>query len=284
VNQSATSRKREAGNNMAGTGTAGLYICFPHLHRDGEDIDFSDFARQLKAAGLEASYDSIALAPGEALWERIAPWITCGEIMGCAYILTPGNTRNPVGGELVAALERAHTERGGGFPLTGLLHGLSAENLPLPIKLRPWIHLADPNWRERLKNSFNRRAPEDASEFQWTIHNPYMGNASQTAIEVCPRSEVVRCWRFAVPSSVRPVRWGHGSSGGGDISPVKFSVTRGAGRLKNVDITWFGSEDTLSPSESAYLVFHGALPDFVCFGRAKNPASPPGKMELLRTG
>jgi hypothetical protein len=125
---------------------------------------------------------------------------------------------------------------------------------------------------------------EEASEFQWTIHNSYLGDSSQTAIEVCPRSEVVRCWRFAVPSSVRPVRWGHGNSGGGEISPVKFSVTRGAGRLKNVDITWFGSEDTLSPSESAYLVFHGTLPDFVCFGRARNSASPPGKMEMLRTG
>ena len=260
-----------------------LYLTYAWAQR--EEADFGYLARQLKGAGFEVTYAPIRLSHAETLWDQILPCISSGEIDGWAYLLTPRCVNDPFCRDsLLAALDRAYEKKGSGFPLLGLLHGISEQSLPPALKLRPCVHLANPNWRDQVKAVFSQRSSEGYTHFLWTIHPAYGGDMSKTAIEVSPRADGLRNWRFAVPAAVRPIRWGHGPAGGGDISPVRFSVAKGGGILENSEIAWFGSEDALSPRESAYAVFSGQLPDFICFGRARTAGGPPGKMEIFRAG
>jgi hypothetical protein len=261
-----------------------LYICFTPASPSNREADFSFVADQLKSIHVDARFESIQLQPGESLWDRISPWVTSCGIAGWSYILTAEVLANRIRREeLISAIENVIQERGARFPLLGMLyHGIAARNLPLALRLRPCIHLADQNWKEQVQAVLARQAAADTSEFSWAIHKDYSGVAAKTAIEVRPRSEVINCWRFAVPKTARPVRWGCGAPRGGEISPVLFSTVRGAGRLENTEISWFGCEDSLSQTVSAYVVFDGQLPDFVCFGRARSPVSAPGKMEIFR--
>ncbi len=259
-----------------------LYLT--HAWTREEEGDFGHLARQLRAVGLDAIYDSIGLQTDAPLWSRTLPRIASGNVDGWAYLVTPRSlTDRRCREELLCALDRVYEQKGAGFPLFGLLHGVAAHGLPPGLKLRPSIHLADPNWKEQVLAFMSHNGVSPQTQFLWKVHDAYGGDASQTAIEVSPRGEGIRFWRFAVPASVPAVQWGHGPAGGGEISPFMFSVVRGTGKLENTEITWFGSEDSLSQTESAYLVFRGRLPEFVCFGRAAKPTGPPGKMEIYRT-
>jgi len=261
------------------------HLYLTHAWTQEEEGDFGYLARQLRAVGLDATYDSIGLRPDSPLWSRTMPRLTSGGIDGWAYLLTRRSLEDRrCRDELLTALDRAYVQKGARFPLFGLLHGVAAQGLPPGLKLRPSIHLADPNWKEQVLAVMAHNPADAQVPFVWRVHDSYGGDASKTAIEVCPTGEGIRFWRFAVPASFSPLQWGHGPAGGGEISPFMFSIVRGTGRLQNSEITWFGSEDMLSQSESAYVVFRGRLPDFVCFGRAVKPTGPPGKMEIFYTG
>ncbi len=265
-------------------------ICITHPWVVKAQAEFAYLVHQLRSVGLDASYDSVEIREGDTLWDHVAPQIASDDIDGWAYVLTQRFMADRrCRDELMATLNRVCEEKGAGFPLAGLLFGIAPLSLPPVLRLRPCFHLADPNWQHQLRAAIRHLPSEQARRegslhFNWRIHPSYGGDSSRTAVEVGPRSENIRCWRFAVPTSAALKQWGHGPSGGGEISPVRFSVVRGAGRLQNTEITWFGSEDSLSQAESAYAVFAGQLPDFVCFGRARTPEGPPGKMEIFHTG
>jgi hypothetical protein len=63
---------------------------------------------------------------------------------------------------------------------------------------------------------------------------------------------------------------------------VRFAEAKGSGKYEHCDILWFGAANTVSDTESAYAVFLGTLPDFICFGSAKSPFGPPDSMEVMR--
>jgi len=121
----------------------------------------------------------------------------------------------------------------------------------------------------------------DEMRFNWNVHYCYGGNPLMTAVEVGPRNESVPYWRFAFPSSARIVSWGVGAAGGcGEIAPLKFAVAKGSGRYATDEVLWFGAANAISATESAYAIVAGPLPEFVCFGPARNPSGPPGPMEV----
>ncbi len=105
-----------------------------------------------------------------------------------------------------------------------------------------------------------------------------------TAVEVHTDGDRIQYWRFAIPKSARVIRWGQGRSGCGEISRIIFAEAKGSGRYENRDVTWFGAANTISQTESAYAVFHGTLPDFICFGPSQTPFGSPGRMEMLWPG
>ena len=264
-----------------------LWITYPWTQR--EEGNFSYLVSQLKEAGIQASYDAVEIRPDISLWQIIERKLESNGIDGWAYVLTPlSMMRRTCTDELVSAFNRLLREKGAGFPLIGLLHGVAAQNIPALLRVRPCFHLTDPEWKLQVAATFRncgRKTPaKEETRFLWKVHEHYGGDPEATAIEVGPRRDSIPYWRFAVPKTVPAAKWGQGPRGGGEISPIKFQVVKGSARMGNSDVQWFGAANAVSVTESAYAVFSGRLPEFVCFGPAKGSMGPPDKMEMFRTG
>jgi len=90
-----------------------------------------------------------------------------------------------------------------------------------------------------------------------------------------------------VPGDFKGVaRWGIGPAGTGEIDEdVKRPAKEGPIQMVNGPIVvWFGGHESLSPKQSAYLVFEGEVPHYVAFGQAENVGGPPGNLEGISFG
>jgi len=266
-----------------------LWISYPWISR--EERDFGYLVSQLKDAHIEATYDSLQLLPDRHLWERAVQRLLSVGMDGWLYILTHQCfTRRACTDELTAAINRAVQHMGPGFPMVGLLYDIASQQVPPMLRVRPCISLADPNWKQQIADVLKCHTPmtpggimKGEPLFSWRVHPNYSGNPSLTAVEVRSKEDSIQYWRFAIPKSARAVAWGQGSSGGREISPIRFSEATGSARYANHEVTWFGAANIISRTESAYAVFCGPLPDFICFGPARNPFGPPGRMEIFWT-
>ena len=268
-----------------------LWITYPWSRN--EERDFSYLLPQLKEANIDAVYESFQLQPGSQLGRTIVQRLLSDGFDSWVYILTHQCfTQRACMDELTAAIDHTLINMGTDFRMAGLMYGIAMQQVPPVLKVLPCISLGEPDWKKQLSGiltadpSRSRRASPGADEtkFVWKIHPRYDGDPSMTAVEVHPRNDRIQYWRFAIPKSARVAVWGQGRSGGGEISRIVFAETRGSGRYENRDIIWFGAANTISNTESAYAVFSGPLPDFICFGPARTAFGSPGKMEMLRPG
>jgi len=262
-------------------------IWITYAWTDDEEGDFSYLVQELGNAGVEATYDKIALIPGRDLWEQIGERISQSDLDGWGYLLTQHSLDSePCREELSYALDRTLDTKGRSFPLIGLIHGVRIADIPPALRVRLCVSLADPNWKELVLAGLEGRSPkitvEHQSEFIWSIHQNYGGNPNVTAIEVRPRFAEIVFWRFVVPKSLQVRRWGHGAAGGGAISVMQTMVIDGVAQADSEDVVWFGAGDKLTPGTSAYIVFTGSLPNFVGFGCAVEPFGSPTKVEKFK--
>lgn len=255
---------------------------------DDDQGDFRYLVQELKAAGVDATYDKIAIVPGRRLWDQIAQQISQAPIGGWAYLITPNSLASErCREELAYALDRALKDKGGDFPLIGLLHGVGTNDVPPALRVRLCVSLASPDWKEEIRAGLEGRPPEipsaTQSQYVWQVHRGYGQNSKLTAVEARPRFGEIMYWRFIVPRSASVVRWGHGPAGGGAISGSKSDIIDGvSGTLDDTEVTWFGSGDKLSPGISAYVVFDETLPDFLGFALASAPFGQPMQPEIYR--
>jgi|WetSurMetagenome_2_1015567.scaffolds.fasta_scaffold154091_2 hypothetical protein len=265
-----------------------LWINYPYI--SSEERDYSYLIPQLKKENIEADYNSFQLISDEHLWERIVPRLVSIGFDGWLYILTHQClTRRSFADELTATIDKITMRLGPEFPMIGLMHGIGMQNVPAALRFRRCLSLGDPEWRRQLSEVLSHcispgkgRTMQKETRYSWKIHSCYGNDPSMTAVEVRSMTERIQYWRFAVPKSTQTARWGQGPSGGSDISCIRFAEAKGTGIFEHRDIMWFGAANTVSPTESAYAVFLGPLPDFICFGPAKSPFGPPDKMEVLR--
>jgi len=263
-------------------------IWLTYAWADDKEGDFSYLVHELRDVGVEAKYDKIVLIPGRDLWEQIGDRISFGELNGWGYLVTQYSLESEsCREELSYALARALKTKGRSFPLIGLLHGVRFDDLPPALRVRLCVSLADPNWKEQVLAGLEGRhpyiAPERQSEQIWSVHMNYQGNPKLKAIEVRPRFGEIAYWRFVLPKDFEVKQWGHGPAGGGSISGIQTEVVDGGVSLAaGEDVVWFGAGNKLTPGTSAYIVFEGALPPFVGFGRAVEPFGPPGEVEEFR--
>lgn len=263
-----------------------IWISYPWI--GNAERDFSYLIPQLQNASIDAVYDSFELMPDTRLWPRIMQRLLSIGYNGWMYILTHQCcTRKAYTDELTSAIDQTLLHIGPSFPMIGLMCGIGSNHVPPTLRVLPCISLGDPDWMNQVSRALKREtshAPNNKvreTRFVWKVHPCYEGNSSMTAIEVHSRGQTIPYWRFAVPKSACLVRWGQGPSGGKSISSTRLGETRGAGRYSNCDINWFGAADAISHTESAYAVFSGSLPEFICFGPAQSPSGPPGQMEIL---
>ena len=125
------------------------------------------------------------------------------------------------------------------------------------------------------------------TQYNWRIHHPFEGVENRVAVEVAPWKGLLPRWRFVVPGDYDgPAKWGIGPSGSGEINTdVKRPAKDGPIQMVNGPlISWFGGHESLSTSQSAYLVFEGEPPHYVAFGQAEAVGGPPGELEGISFG
>ncbi len=263
-----------------------------YLWASGEEKDLKFVFNPLKDLNIDVKYESLRLVPEIRLWQQVEQRLTISEFDGWLYVLTHQIvTRGACVEELLEAIDKTQQHRGDDFPMIGLLYGAAAQQVPASLRMRPCVSVGDPDWKRRLAHLFSRRAPSEAktvvresARFLWKVHHCYGGESEVTAIEVSPKLESIPYWRFAIPKTAHPARWGVGGAGGQEISPIKFAVAKGSARYGSSEVNWFGAANGVSNSESAYIAFFGPLPDFICFGPAQSPNGPPGPMEVFMSG
>jgi len=125
------------------------------------------------------------------------------------------------------------------------------------------------------------------TEYNWRIHHPFEGVERRVAVEVAPWRGLLPRWRFVIPGDFDGIaRWGIGPAGTGKIdTDVKRPAKDGPVRMINGPLVkWFGGHESLSTSQSAYLVFEGEAPHYVAFGQAEAVGGPPGNLEGISFG
>jgi hypothetical protein len=276
---------------VAGSASVGcphLWISYPWI--TSEERDFRYLSLQLKEANIEAAYDSFQFVPGTCLWQSILDKLKDIGFDGWLYVLSyQCVTHKRFTEELSAAIDGARLHIGPDFPIAGLLYGITPQHIPPGLRTLPCVSLGDPNWKLLLSGILKNgqvqgryKVARRETRFAWKVHPSYCGDPLKTAIEVKTRiDEGIQYWRFALPKGYRAVQWGQGPSGGGEITRIRFAETRGTARYECDDVTWFGAANSISDTESAYVVFSGFLPEFVCFGPAQSPLGPPGSMEVF---
>jgi hypothetical protein len=136
----------------------------------------------------------------------------------------------------------------------------------------------------------HRPGPSSESEdtqYNWRIHHPFEGVENRVAVEVAPWKGLLPRWRFVVPGDFKgPTKWGVGPVGSGEIDEnVKRPAKDGPIQMVNGPlVVWFGGHESLSTTQSAYLVFEGEPPHYVAFGQAEAVAGPPDQLEGISFG
>ncbi len=265
-----------------------LWISYPWTSK--VERDFTYLVSELKHSDIEATYDTLQLQPDARLQERIMQRLRSIGFDGWVYILTQQIlAQTGYTAELIAAIELTHRQMGSDFPILGLLHGISTHNVPPAFRSRPCLSLRDPDWAFQVSNVLRQRAASKKdgvrieTRFVWRIHPCWDGDSSKTAFEVGTYSETIPYWRFAIPRSAQAIQWGVGPAGGNEISTLKLGVANGSGKCGNSAIIWFGAANKVTNRESAFIVFSGPPPEFICFGPAESYLGPPGKVEVFPT-
>ena len=255
---------------------------------DNEEGDFDFLVQELGKAGVLAKYDKIALVPGRRLWEQIGTAISSDPLSGWAYLITPNSLASEAcKEELSYALQRALEARGDEFPLIGLLHSVSIRDVPLALRVRLCVNLANPDWIEEVRAGVAgtppRRAARPLNELLVKVHTDYLGQPGMTAIEVRPRFGELRYWRWAFPKSgPQPIRWGTGPANGRGIGAVETETITGEfSSIQGTPMSFVGAGSAISASTSAYAVFEQSLPTRFFFGTANEPFGSEAKGQII---
>jgi hypothetical protein len=258
---------------------------------DNAEGDFDYLVQRLSEADITSLYDKIALVPGRKLWAQIANKIEKEPLSGWAYLITPQSLASPACQEEQSyALQRALETKGQEFPLIGLLHQASLRDVPLALRVRVCVNLANPDWIEEVRAAVvgqpPRRQTTEQSQFVVKVHNPYLGNRDLTAVEFRPRFGEIGYWRIAFPANgPRPASWCSGPANGGGVSGAMSSAIDGKGlQINGILMDFVGAGNTLTAATSAYAVFIGPLPSTLFFGISREPFSTEMTGTLLNFG
>jgi hypothetical protein len=244
---------------------------------DNDEGDFSYLVQKLNDAGIPTLYDKIALIPGRRLWSQIADNITSEKLSAWAYLITPISIQSSAcQEELSYALQRAIETKGEEFPLIGLLHNVSLRDVPIALKVRLCINLANPDWIEEIRAGVLGMAPRrhvnPEDPFILRTHQDYCGRKGHSAIEIRPRFGEIHYWRLAFPiDGPQPITWGTGPANGGGIGGAQINAIDGEINIADIQMKFVGAGNPLTASTSAYAEFDGNLPKKFFFGAANEP-------------
>jgi hypothetical protein len=264
-----------------------LWITYAWKDNAGGNFDF--LVSQLEAAGVDTTFDKVALIPGRRLWDQIAARIEDPELNGWAILLTQESIKSEAcKEELAYALDRALSKKSENFPLFGLLHQVNVQEVPAPLRARLLIDMQNPQWPQLvvagLKGVPPEKAPTTTTRYIWKTILDFRGQGT-LAITVNPRFGELHYWRFIYPQNAKVIDWGHGPPQQQGFSGAMTMTVEGwKATMKfpsgEEPVICLGSGDAITPGWACYIVFSAPLPKFVAFATANEPLGPPTAQTL----
>ena len=241
---------------------------------DNKDYDVDFLAQELqRTPGVEVKLDRWNLNAGRRLWEQVANFITnAAESQAWILYATQNSLASePCREELAYALDRALNARGGDFPIIAIFpSSIDGDLIPPSIRVRLFISLADPDWKERTVAAIERRP---VALVQETV-KPYVARPLAPApspfkyvLEVRPRAGVWNPFIFAVPvQEQESVGMALRSGPPGRIPPVEGVVfSRGQGVSDDGKWQFSLGYEAATPTNS-YYAFLREMPSKLAFG------------------
>ncbi len=184
---------------------ATVWITYSWTDNQDRDVDF--IAQELIGAGVNVKLDRWNLTAGRRLWDQIGSFISNrSESDAWLFYATQNSLASePCREELAYALDRALKSRGEEFPMIALFpSSVEQELLPPSIRVRLFVSLSDPDWKERVVAAVEGRSPSASGipvqPFVMQCISPVPG-PFKFAIEFRPRAGVWYPFVFAVPVS-----------------------------------------------------------------------------------
>ena len=251
---------------------ATIWITYAWADNEGRDVDF--IAQELVRTGVNVKLDRWSLTAGKRLWDQIANFITNPRESDAWLFYSTQNSlaSEPCREELAYALDRALTSRGDDFPIIALFPSSVEHNLiPASIRVRLFVSLTDPEWKERVAAAAERRplsvSTAQVQPFVMQSISP-VPEPFKYAIELRPRAGVWYPFTFAVPASEKDqVRFAL-RCGPPRRIPHLGGVVFSRGEGLSPDVRWYfelGGE-AASPTNS-YYAFLREMPSALLFGQ-----------------
>lgn len=161
--------------------------------RDNEDQSVDFVVQELEDIGLTVKLDRWNIGTGRRLWEQIEQHIVDPEIDAWLFVVTQTSLKSePCREEFAIALDRALSSRDQ-FPIIALLLGpVDKDLLPPTLRVRLYVSILDPDWKERVLAAAERRelsiARPRTDPFVCRVHSGEAGKVYNYVIEMRPRS------------------------------------------------------------------------------------------------
>jgi len=236
------------------------------------DVDFA--AQELIRKGVNVKLDRWNLTAGKRLWEQIETYIQDpSQSDGWLLYATQASLGSQKCKEEFAyALERALEQRSSDFPIIALFPAsVDNELIPVGIKIRLFVSIADPDWKERIVAAIEGRQPvitkPQIEPYALTVHD--LGRQQDEhsyAIEVRPRAGTWSPFIAGIPIDEKEDVSPHLLHGPAKHIPsggMLVNCGEGTSNDGRLWVTFAGNEAT--PTQS-YYVFCKKLPSLLIFG------------------
>ena len=157
------------------------------------DVEF--VAQELIDGGVTVHLDRWDIAAGSRLWAQIASAIEdpARTDAWLLYATQASLASESCQEELAYALDRALRRRGDAFPIIGIFPGpLETDLVPPVIRVRLYVRLVDPDWKERVISAIEGRraaiARPRVDPYEVVVHAAPSDGASKLCFEVRPRA------------------------------------------------------------------------------------------------
>lgn len=250
---------------------AKAWISYAWSDNETSDVDF--VAQELRLMGLNIHLDRWDIKVGLRLWDQIEGWI-CDPEKSDAWILYATQASllsEPCREEFNYALNRAISNRGGTFPLIAIFPGaVDGALIPAAIKIRRFVNLTDPEWKERVVAACERRNPAIESQnvlpYDLVEHPPCAASSGKKVLEVRPRAGSWAPFFAGVPIGEKDMTGLSLSHGPRGTVPAMTRLF-GSGGTESEDHQWWLqiAHNECTPTQS-YFILYDARPSKLAFG------------------